>query len=147
MPEVHVPNVKPIIFNTFQTTKDGKSIVFEVVGKGGAKGHIMVEWEHLSIMLQMTIDAAAVAEDRRRADGNPDYFTGEKPLVAQLVKSYQVSEFPVDQMRILTLLSEGGFRMDFAIPTNAQDQLGRALHRAMSEDLVADLREPCKQPN
>ena len=74
-------------------------------------------------------------------------FDGSEELTAQLVSTFQVSEFPEQKLKILSLKSPAGFRCDFAIPTDALDQRGRLYPRAIAEELLSDMSEIEQKPH
>ncbi len=115
--------------------------------KSGNVGHIAVDWLNLSPLVQLIGRAAEKASEIRRSLGKSDDFDGSSDLSAQIVSTFQVSEFPEQKLKVLSLQSPIGFRCDFAIPTDAVDQLGRSLPRAIAEELLEDMSETRQKPN
>ncbi len=134
----NITDVKPVTFETFHISEDGEKVVFEVRDKAGNSGHIAIDWLKLSTMVQLIGRAAEKASEVRRAIGKQDLFDGSLPVDVQLVSKFQVSEFPAEKLKLLSLHSPTGFRCDFAIPTETHDELGRPFHRALAEELLSE---------
>ena len=142
-----IDNVKPVTFERFAISDDGEKIIFEVRDKSGNVGHISVDWLKLSLIVQMIGQAAKKAMEVRRSLGKSDDFDGSTGLDAQLVSRFQVSEYPDQKLKILSLHSPTGFRCDFAIPTETVDQRGRRFPRAIAEELLEDVSETRQKPH
>ncbi len=142
-----IDNVKPVTFKRFIISDDGEKIIFEVHDKADKVGHIAVDWLDLGFTDQLIGRAAEAGAKARRALGKSDIFDGSSDLTAQLVSMFQVSEFPDQKLKILSLQSPIGFRCDFAIPTDAVDQRGRLYPRAIAEELLADMNEIQQKPH
>ena len=142
-----VPDVKPISFERFNPSTDGELIVFEVRDKAGNKAHIAVDWLALTTTVQLFGRAAEAAAKVRKSLGKSDDYTPAPGLSAQVVSTFQVSEYPDHDLKVLSLQSPVGFRCDFAIPTKMTDQFGRSLPRAIAEELLRDSTKERQQPN
>lgn len=140
-------NVKPITFENYLVSEDGEQVVFELHQKSGGIGHISVNWQHLSLVIQVITRAAEAAAKTRLALGKNDNFDGRSSLQAQLVSGFQVSEFPEEGLKVLSLQSPVGFRCDFAIPSEAVDQLGRSLAQGIAAELLTEPLECQHRPN
>jgi hypothetical protein len=136
--QVVLKDVKPITFEHFVISADGDQVVIQVKDKAGGIGHIALNWLHLGIASQLIIRAAEDASKVRRLLGKDDIFTGGPGLSAQLVSTFQVSEYPDQKLKVLSLQNPVGFRCDFAIRTDMVDQRGRSMPRAIAEELLAD---------
>jgi hypothetical protein len=147
MPTTDIPDVKPITFERFYVSKDGELLIFELRDKSGNKGHISVNWLALTTTVQLIGRAAEAAAKIRKSLGKSDDYSPAPGLSAQVVSAFQVSEFPVEKMKLLTLQSPVGFRCDFAIPTDKPDQLGRSLPRAIAEELLRDSTKDRQRSN
>lgn len=133
-----ISDVKPVTFEKFHVSDDGELVIFEIHDKAGNLGHIGVQWLQLSNLVQLIGRAAEKASEARRATGKEDWFDGSLPVDAQLVSAFQVSESPTKKLKLLSLHSPVGFRCDFAIPTDIQDERGRPFHRAIAEELLSE---------
>ena len=142
-----IPNVKPVTFRRFAVSDDGEMIVFEVDDRKGSKGHIGISWLSLSETVQLIGRGAEAAAEARRRLGKSDDFPGLGDLTAQLVSTFQVSELPTKNLKILSLQSPVGFRSDFAIPTNTKDQRGRPFPQAIAEELLHDASKDRSKPH
>jgi hypothetical protein len=132
------PRSEAVTFERLVISSDGEMIVFEVRDGTGNVGHIGIDWLALSTTVQLIGRGAEEASKARRLLGKSDNFDSKKQVSAQLVPTFQVSDLSGQNLKILSLQSPVGFRCDFAIPTNKADQLGRPLHRATAEELLAD---------
>ena len=121
---VNIPDVKAITFERFIVSTDGEQLVFMVRDRLGAQGHIAINWLALSNTVQMIHRAAEKGAEVRSALGKSDNFYPGPNLTAQIVSTFQVSEYPDEKLKILSLQSPTGFRADFAIRTDTPDQLG-----------------------
>ena len=146
-PKYKISDVKPVTFERFFVQDDGERIIFEIRDKNGVTGHIAVDWRNLGLTAQLIGRAAEKGAEIRRTLDKSDIFDGSEALTAQLVSTFQVSEFPEQKLKILSLQSPAGFRCDFAIPTDALDQRGRLYPRAIAEELLADMSEIEKTPH
>ena len=142
-----IADVKPVTFEQFSISDDGEMLIFEVHDKSGNVGHIGINWLHLSVMVQLIGRAAEKASEARHSMGKSDFFEGPSSITAQIVSGFQVSEFPEEKLKLLSLVSPTGFRCDFAIPTGMLDQRKRPLHLAIAEELVLDETETRQRPN
>lgn len=133
-----IPNVKPVTFESYLISADGEQVIFEVKDRAGNKGHIALDWLKLSQTVQLIGRGAEEAASIRQKLGKADYLTDASGLSFQIVAGFQVSDYPALNAKLLSLQSPTGFRADFAIPTDNTDQLGRALPRALAEELLRD---------
>ena len=143
----NLDNVKPVTFERFLISGDGEQIVFEVHDRSGNIGHIAVDWLRLSPTMHLFIRAAEEAAKVRQKLGKSDDFDASAGVTAQLVSAFQVSEFPDEKLKVLTLQSSAGFRCDFAVPTETLDQRGRRFPRAIAEELLQDSDELRERPH
>lgn len=145
--EVPIPNVKNITFERFFPAADGESIIFEVKDARGTVAHISIAWAHLATALQVIDRASEKTAERRKDLGKANEWDGIEKIQAQIVKTFQVSEVTDQKLKILSLQSPTGLRCDFAIPMSSADQRGRPMHRAIAEELTADLAAEARRPN
>ena len=149
-PHYELKDVNPVTFIRHMITDDGEKIVFEILDKAGATGHIAVDWLSLSLVVQLITRAAEEGAEIRKALGKPGDYHGSSDLTYQLVDTFQVSEVDdrkLGKAKILSLYSPTGFRCDFAIPFEMFDRLGRPFPRAIAEELLADESEIRRRPN
>jgi hypothetical protein len=142
-----IADVKPVTFQRFDISTDGETIVFELRQTGGGVGHIGIKWLDLSLAVQLIGQAAEKSSEVRRSLGKSDNFDGRGELTAQLVSTFQVSEYSDQKLKVLSLHSPIGFRCDFAIPTDAVDQRGRPYPRAIAEELLSDTTHGLQRPH
>jgi hypothetical protein len=138
-------DVKAISFEGYDVSSDGELVIFTVRDKAGTSGHIAVDWLALTTTIQLIGRGAERAAQARKQLGKSDDFTPVGGITAQVVSSFQVSEYP-NGLKILSLQSPTGFRCDFAIP-NTSDQLGRTMSRAIAEELLKDSTQERQRPN
>jgi len=146
-PTYEISDVKLITFERFLIQDDGERIIFEIKDRHGTVGHIAVDWLNLGLTVQLIGRAAEAGAEARRALDKSDMFDGSSDLTPQLVSTFQVSEFPDQNLKVLSLQSPTGFRCDFAIPTDTVDQRGRLYPRAIAEELLADMNDIQQKPN
>lgn len=146
-PTVQIPDVKAITFEGFNISTDGELLIFTLKDASGNKGHIAINWLSLTTTTQLINRAAEKAAETRASLGKSDSFYPGREMTAQLVSTFQVSEFPSHNLKVLSLQSPVGFRCDFAIPTNTKDQLGRPYPRAIAEELLRDSSKERQKPN
>jgi hypothetical protein len=142
---IQIHDVKAITFENFAVSSDGEMVVFTVRDITGIGGHIGLDWLTLSTTVQLIGRGAEAAAKARKQLGKSDDFNPVGGITAQVVSTFQVSEYP-NGLKILSLQSPTGFRCDFAIP-NATDQLGRAMTRAIAEELLRDSTKERHRPN
>lgn len=150
MPQQQSPeikDVKPVTFESFKISADGEQVIFELCDKSGNTAYIAVEWLKLGLTVQLIGRAAEKALEARRSLGKSDLFDGSGELTPQLVSTFQVSEFPDQNIKLLSLHSPTGLRCDFAIPTDVTDQRGRHYPRAIAEELLADMNKSQQKPH
>ena len=140
-------DVKAVTFDRCMVSDDGELLIFEVRDKRGNKGHIAVDWLKLGLTAQLLRNAAEKGAERRKSLGKSDDFVPREDLKAQLVTGFQVSEYPNEKLKVLTLQSPTGLRSDFAISTDMVDQRGRSMPRAIAEELLADQHQEKLRPN
>jgi hypothetical protein len=145
--EQKIQDVKALSFQRFVISADGELLVFEVHDKAGNKANIAIDWLSLTTTVQLFGRAAEAAAKARKTLGKSDDYKPAPGLSAQVVSTFQVSEFPANDMKLLSLQSPVGFRCDFAISTKTTDQLGRSLPRAIAEELLRDSTKDREQPN
>jgi hypothetical protein len=142
-----IDDVKPVTFERFDVSADGELLIFQVRDKRGNNGHIAIDWLTLGLTSQFLSQAAEKGAQVRQSLGKSDDFTPKSDLKAQLVSGFQVSEYPDQKLKILTLQSPVGFRFDFAISTEVSDQRGRSMPRAIAEELLHDAGTGRQRPN
>lgn len=135
---VQLNDVKAVKFVNYMPSADGELILIQVQDPRGTTGWVALPWSHVSEALQTINRAAEKCGARRKELGKSELWDGKQKVSAQLVKTFQVSEIPDQHLKVLSLASPTGFRCDFAIPTNAQDVLGRPMHRGIAEELLRD---------
>jgi hypothetical protein len=139
-------NVTPITFENSSTSTDGEGMIFTVNDRAGNASHIVIEWAHVGVALQVIQRAAENCAAHRKMLNKSNDFDPRVTRTFHLVRSFQVSDCAEPPLKILSLQNPIGFRFDFAIPTNTQDQRGRSIHRAIAEELVRDQMAERKQP-
>jgi hypothetical protein len=132
---ISIANVKPVTFERFFIAVDGESMIFQVKDAEGNIGHISIEWDHLGTANQVFDRAAEKCGERRGQLGKTNLFSG-KERAARRLQTFHVSEFPDQNLMVLSLQDSSGLRCDFAFETNTQDQLGRPLRKAIAEELL-----------
>lgn len=141
-----IPDVKPVKIENSIVSVDGELLVLVVKDKRGNTGHIALDWLDIGISCQLIARGAEKAAARRRELKKSDDFIGG-PIKAQLVKTFQVSDFPDQKLKVLSLQSLTGLRCDFAIRTDMVDQRGRSYPHAIAEELIGDTTHGLSQPH
>lgn len=141
-----IDNVKPVTFERYMISNDGETIIFELHDKSGNVAHIAVDWLNLCLVVQLIGRAGEKASQVRSSLGKSDDFDGASGLSAQLVSRFQVSEYPEEKLKVLSLHS-AGLRCEFAIPTDKVDQRGRLFHHAIAEELLSEESKTRQRPH